>query len=149
MKKVDVDSGQILIIKKELVENFTDNKCENKDEKEGQTKVADGIYCVDTAYGDGTFYFEVNPSNTEVYEDFIGFTTDSTGFSYTVYNKWYSEEDEGCVEYLQFDQTTGTIKIEEAGEYVIADPCSLTNDSPTVFLEAKEYDICFFENVEE
>ena len=170
MKSVDVDTGQILIIKKELAENFIDNECESqelmrKKIKEnvnlganysdccavtnygkGRTKVTRGVYCVNTVHGDGLYYFEVNPENTEVSEDFIGFTEDSTGFDYTVYKKWYFQEDEeeGYAEYLVFDESTGTIKIEEAGEYVISDPCFLDNDSPTVFLEEGKYEICFF-----
>ena len=173
--KVCVDSGQIAIIKKELINKFDPDKSFNseKEEKykkklldnkplklnyrdccivtlygEDRTKVADGLYAFNTAQGDGTYQAEVNPRNTEVFGNFIGFTEEETGFTYTVDNKYVPDDpEEYYSEYVELDETVATVDIEEAGEYYIDDPCYLSKESPLIELKATSYDICFFENV--
>ncbi len=169
--KVYVDSGQILIIKKDLIKNFVINDFSSENEDlykqkieenkltacysdccaitlySDRTKVTEGVYCVNTLHGDGTYIFEVNPKYTDYYGNFIGFTTEETGFMYTCDNKYEGDDpDEDPSEYVDFEESTGTVDIEESGYYIIGDPCSISEEDSEVYLEKGEYDICFFEN---
>jgi len=171
--KVDIDSSQILIIKKELVKDFVineytvgnieakqrlaDNKleatytdcCAVTSSEENRTKVVEGVFCVNTdSNGGGRYFFEVNPSDTDYCGgSFIGFTEESTGFMYTVDNPYEGDDpEEDPSEYVEFTEETGTVHIEEEGEYVIGDPCSISEEDSCVYLKSGYYDICFFDN---
>jgi hypothetical protein len=174
-KKVFVDSGQILIIKKELVKDFVIDKYVGNDEEdkkkieenkelkacysdccaltaysEDRTKVTNGVFCVNTLEGDGKYIFEVNPSGTECYGNFIGFTEEETGFDYTYDNKYEGDDpDEDPSEYVGYDDSTGIVEIEEEGYYIIGDPCSISEEDTEVYLKEGEYKICFFSNRED
>jgi len=175
--EIGVDSGQIAIIRKDLIEKFDLDKEFKLEEKEkykkkildnaplklnyrdcsivtlyseDRTKVTDGLYVFRTDHGDGSFQAEINPDYTELYGNFIGLTEERTGFMYTVNNKYEGDDpEENCSEYVQLNEIIATIKIEETGEYYIADPCDLSSRSPLIELKAASYDIAFFENVEE
>lgn len=175
--EVGVDSGQIAIIKKDLISKFDSGKKFKLDKEEkykkkildnkplklnyrdcsivslygnNRVKVTDGLYVFNTADGDGTYKAEINPADTEVSGNFIGFTEESTGFMYTVYNKYEGDDpEEDCSEYVELYETVAEVNIEESGEYYIDDPCYLSSESPLITLEKKSYSICFFENQEE
>lgn len=120
---------------------FTENK---------RTKVKNGVFCVRTLNGDGKYIFEINPSDTDIYSDFIGFTEEETGFDYTCYNQYEGDDpDEDPSEYVAFDDSTGVVEIEEEGYYIIGDPCSISEKDEEVYLKEGDYRICFFSNVVE
>ncbi len=175
-QKVEVDSGQILIIKKELVKDFVIDKFEMSKEEEyrkiaesnedlkptysnccavtlfnkSRSKITNGVFCVRTLSGDGEYIFEVNPSGTECYGDFIGFTEEETGFDYTYENQYEGDDpDEDPSEYVGYDGSTGIVEIEEEGYYIIGDPCSISEEDTEVYLKEGEYKICFFSNKED
>lgn len=147
-----VDSGQILFLEKELLKDFiidNSNLTEEKLKKmlienkltasfsscsaislyTDRTKVIDGVFCVRTPDGDGSFYFELNPQNCDYNGgDFIGFIVDEN----------FSGDN------IEFDEKKGTIDIEENGYYLLGDPCSIIEVNSEIYLEAGSYDICFF-----
>ena len=91
--------------------------------------------------------FEINPSGTECYGNFIGFTEEETGFDYTYDNKYEGDDpDEDPSEYVGYDGSTGIVEIEEEGYYIIGDPCSIEETDTEVYLKEGKYKICFFSN---